>query len=675
MSDVDDIEVELRQGNETVRRLVEAALEEEGFSFTDAGSSDLADVLVVDVDSSIEVEDVVEAYAEAGKAVLVSGLRRSREHLDGIDFIERPFSMSSLVHAIRKACDLDISEGGEEDSEIESPHEDLFMEEEPEDLSDSGPTTREMEDDEAGRLEEELGLQSGQLRDSSELAAFQEDSEIEGVVEIDSADSIVLDVDDLEEIGAGSGGTVRGEVAVRAVDIEALQQEAEQLEPPPALSKSTASQTMPDAPAVKREGRRDTQADDVSGVGSSPQQQRPTTGLSKRRRSSHGAGAGLPEPFVEALSLTSDLIAKHWNAVSLAARPSDRAERIERVILAALRDGPSAAEDELRRIPVQDGFSGSLGSWGLRDVLMVLIFRRLRGRLEVSVDESDYVLFIDRGELDEIENLAGDNDRLLLDILRRNEVIPDELYDQLDAELDKELSAPLEMKLRSSSMVESEDIQEAKRDRARELFAELVASGDTGWFAFMQVGEQGGHSWPVNPLELGLDALMSRNARGDGGDESEGGAARKRELPSLTEDSDQATREVPGFGPEPADAIGPAPEDETDDSDTGFSAGSDSHSFQGETRESAPWEIAVPSEAEAPEAGDAPEVGRASSEGKGDTSVASDSDEVDRGGGETVESGATDISLPDEADEFFGDSRELDDLLKSVIEDSDAEVD
>jgi hypothetical protein len=40
----------------------------------------------------------------------------------------------------------------------------------------------------------------------------------------------------------------------------------------------------------------------------------------------------------------------------------------------------------------------------------------------------------------------------------------------------------------------------------------------------------------------------------------------------------------------------------------------------------------------------------------------------------TVESGADDISLPDDAEDFFGDSRELDDLLKSVIDDSDAEV-
>jgi hypothetical protein len=680
MSEFDDITVELRQGNATVARLVKDALEDEGFTLVGEQTDELADLLLVDLDSGIAVDARLAEYEEAGKSVVVCGLRRSRSSLDAGDFLERPFTMAHLLHVCRKACGLGTATERDE-SAAEKTHEDLFMEKAPDDLSDSGPTTREMEDDEAGRLEKELGLQSGQLRDSSELAAFQDNANVDDVVEVDSADSIVLDVDDLEEIDADGGGEVRGEVAARALDIDALQKEADQLEPPPAISKGPASETMPDAPAVKGDAGRDTQADDFSGIGSSPQKRRPTTGLSQRRRSSHGAGAGLPDQLVETLSMTSDLIARYWNAVSLAARPSDRAERIERVILAALRDGPSAAEDELRRIPVQDGFSGSLGSWGLRDVLMVLIFRRLRGRLEVSVEDSDYVLFIDQGKLDEIENLAGDNDRLLLDVLRQDGAISDELYAQLEAELDNELSAPLEMKLRSSSRVDTEAIQQAKRERARELFANLVASGDSGWFAFMQVGDQGGHSWPVNPLELGLDALMSQTtsigAGEDAPDETE--SSPNQGLPSLSENSDPATREVPEFGPtSPVDnTTGEAESESLEDE---LQSGGNASDFQGETRESAPWEIGLPPEAEPSDADaspSAPEDVDAPSKAGSDARAAQSPPDAnaDATQGETVESGAQDISLPGDAEDFFGDSRELDDLLKSVIEDSDAEVD
>jgi hypothetical protein len=662
MSDADDIKVELRQGNPTLAGLVREALEEEGFEVVDETSGELADLLVADVDSDADLNGVLEDYDDAGKSVVVSGLRRSRERIEGHAFLERPFSMATLVGACRKACGL-----GSDEEESDDENSDLFMEEEPEDLEDSGPTTREMKDEEANELEAQLGLRSGQLRDSSELAALKSDAGDEDVVEIDSSDSIVLNVDDLEEIEEAAGGEVRGEVAARPLDIDALQQQADELGPPPAITSNSVSQTMPDAPAIGQGSSDDTQADDVSGIDSSPKERRPTTGLSRRRHSSHGAREGLPDQLVETLSMASELVARHWNAVSLAARPADRAERIERVMLAALRDGPSAAEDELRRIPVQDGFSGSLGSWALRDVLMVLIFRRLRGRLEVSIDQNDYVLFIDRGRLDDIENLAGDNDQMLLDTLLESGAIDDETHRTLAAELDQELSAPLQMKLRSSDLVDAEALQDAKRDRARRLFADLVASGDSGWFAFMQVGDETGHSWPVNPLELELDELMSHNGVEDTDDEGDATVSASRsDLPELEEESDPLTREVPVDESEPlvdGEELVPNSESFADEAPSTGKSKAQSHDFQGETRESAPWEMELPPEAERSEAHD-------------DESDAPDgaSKKAEKSDKATVESGADDISLPDDAEDFFGDSRELDDLLKSVIDDSDAEV-
>jgi hypothetical protein len=153
------------------------------------------------------------------------------------------------------------------------------------------------------------------------------------------------------------------------------------------------------------------------------------------------------------------------------------------------------------------------------------------------------------------------------------------------------------------------------------------------------------------------------------GVERQGDSAPRRRPPGLTQDDNPETREVSDIESETGDPTAVRGRDFEPGALAPSKQTGPDHGAQdayGETRESAPWDIDIPPEA----------IGGDDEESDVENAEPSDAEPTSSANAqeETRESGPSDVSLPSDAEEYFGDSRELDDLLKSVIEDSDAEL-
>jgi hypothetical protein len=481
------------------------ALEESGFEVMGETGDELADLLIVDVDSGLEeVELLQTSYTAEDRPVLVCGLRPSRESHAQDNWLERPFSPSSFIAQCRTLLGLnEAAQASGLDAAYPGLHE------------DSTPETQRLTLEDAEKLEEELGLEKGALSappksegqdDQDEFdAALMDTHDLnaeEGAefLEIDTSSSIVLDVEDLEDVHEelAAGGSFIGEVERASVAEDEFDWEEPIVEAPEQLRSPTLSQTMPDAPAVMAP---DSVLDEVSEESAFPEP--PVDDVA----SSHGSVAQLPPQLERQIESVAKLLANSWGRIGLAARPRDRADHMRRVLRAIFSDGLSAAAAEVERIPGSRGFSGDLSSLDLEALLNTVRDRQLRGRLELSVGDDDYVLYLNGGGLDDIENLSGDDDALLLEILLEQGRIAHEVYERLAQSLNDELGAPILMQLREDQLVGADDLAHARRERAVRLIRRL-SEARGGRFAFMDVDKGSGHAWPVDGISANVDALL-----------------------------------------------------------------------------------------------------------------------------------------------------------------------
>ena len=511
MGDLTRHRVQLLEGNATVRRLMVGVLEEAGFEVLTAVDPEqsLAELLVVDVDSRVEGSQTsVDRYADQQLPVLVCGVRPSREQHGGGEWLERPFPPPILVKRCKALLGLDTEPSAEEDDEnadnqSSAAAADATVERKREDTldehldADADVTDEEVDASVADTDNLSPDAIDASVVDTDNLSADEADD----FLELDTSSSIVLDVEDVEEAEEDlvSSARVVGSVGREAIDASQLDDSLDDIEAPRGLRSPTMNQTMPDAPAVM--------APDETLDEASSESQRVESVRERASSSSHPSAAVLPPDLSRDIASVARLLADSWGRIGLAARPRDRAEHIERVLSALMGSGTAAAAAEIDRIPAAVGFSGSLEAITLVELLRTIRDRKLRGRLEVSVARNDFVLYLDGPILDDIENLAGSDDAMLLEMLLESGSISTDLYEELADELDDELSAPLEMRLRQEQLVPARDIKQARRGRAERLFEQLCASRG-GSFAFMQVEQATGHAWPVDGLGLDVDALL-----------------------------------------------------------------------------------------------------------------------------------------------------------------------
>jgi hypothetical protein len=516
--------IQLLQGNATVRRIMVTALEESGFEITYRQEDGETDLVVVDVDSGLELAEAQkERWAESERPVLVCGLRNSREHYPDVAWMQRPFSPDGLVAQCRDLLGLAEAPGLAEDST---------------------PQTQRLTLDDAERLEEELGLEKGTLDLSHEDSDADLDlsldetnnlgpDDVPEFLEMDTSNSIELDADDLEEVGgAVAGGCLRGDLERETVSVEELEWSDPVVAPPEAVRSETLNQTMPDAPAVMAPQR-------VTDEGSAPHNRTESSvsrGAASRPR--RGSQVEFGERLERQIDEGAQILATSWSRIGLVARPRDRANHIRGVLRAIFSDGAVAAADEIERIPGASGFSGDLGTLQLADILATTRARQLRGRLELSVGTDDFVLYLDGDRLIDLDNISGNDDRLLLDILLDEGMIAHQIYEEFGDSLGDELSAPIQMQLRQEDLVTPQDLVDAREKRVRRVCAELISCRQ-GTFAFVSVEQGAGQAWPVDDLSINIDQLLEF----DGDEHSDDSAP--VESPGQVESSAPSNDEVP----------------------------------------------------------------------------------------------------------------------------------
>ena len=530
--------VELAEGNGTIRRLMCAILDEEGFDCVDGDGEASADLLIFDVDSDVDGgEDRWEAYERAGLPVLLCGLADSREAYDDGPWLDRPFNADDLIAGCRDALGL------EAESSIDPT--------EP-------STTREVDYD-SPEMAAELGdvdvLDADTDEEDEEAPEEGEETEAAEVLEIDDASSMVVDVQDLHE-HFNNSGDLGGEIEVRSHSVESLREEARELDPITGLLDDDDARTNPTVPDVPSggDGNESSLGEESSGMSrlesnSSPSpgtadstdaHRDPNTSSAPLDRNSVGAQsppsagmepAGSPpasapdaSPLPDGgssvasadaavspelrrnLAELASLIANSWNRIGLTARWEDRAERLERSFEALLDGGLSGASDELERVPPAHGFSGTIDVFPAFELIDIIRSRELLGRLEISNETGGYVLYFDGPRLVGVDDLEGRSEAMLLDCLRQAESVDDPTYEKLRRTLDESLASPLEMRLRTEQVVTDSQLLDARRTRAKWVVKEVLGAR-TGTFAFIHGNDESGQPWPVNELGLQVDML------------------------------------------------------------------------------------------------------------------------------------------------------------------------
>ncbi len=423
-----------------------------------------AQLLIVDVDSGVpEVNERIAFYEDQEKPILVCGLRHSREMAETHCFIERPFSLGTLVAECFSLLGIE-----REDSQLIPPS--LFSDNET-------PVANIIIDDTDDDLEF-----------SGSFVSVDPDATANMDLKFEDSSSMIMEVEALNSI---SGAAVRGGVEKRRVENAEIQslRVARTERSDPRLA--TINQTMPDTPFALAE-----QSETGEMI---------TAGLSE--------ASNLFSTMDGELDLkirgVAGMLAQSWQRIALTARTEDRCDRIERVLLAALNRSLRDASAEVQRIPLSSGFAGGLEVLSLIDVLRTVRDRRLRGKLEIATGERAYVLHVDGPFLDAIELLSGDTDLIMLNILRQGGAIDQNVFESLKIRYDNDRDEfePLEMHLLSQKVVSATTLKSAREVRSREVFKSMCGLRG-GQFAFLEVRLGDGQSWPRDPLRISHDEIL-----------------------------------------------------------------------------------------------------------------------------------------------------------------------
>lgn len=483
--------VELLEGNETIRRIMEESLRDYGIATAtndgEEAPEELASVLVADVDSGVEVAARVAQYLDDARTVLFCGLRGSREMYGDERWLSRPFTAAEFV----RECTAALGFGGHDD-QFEPPYNPratAALKPPPADLSVAReePVTREIGYDEAQDLERRLGLDPHTLSSEVEENAIFE--------ELDIDDSAILSVGHLQ---FALGGRVAGEVASRRVDEAEINAQREAEIHVRTTRTPTFNQTMPDTPRALS----DTTEEGI---------RRPLSGMTPALGLSPDSSGELSRPSPElaaAIRGVARMLAESWQRIALTSRTEDRADRIQRILAAAVGQGLRGAAEEVQRIPHSSGFSGSLNSLTFIEVIRTVRDRRLRGRIEVAIGDEAYVLHMNEHALDDIDTLSTSVDGLLIDILFQGDAIDEATHEELHTALaEGRFTGTAEMEVARLGLVDDARLQAARVVRAREIFRQLCRHRG-GQFAFLDIRPGDGQPWPINPLRINVDQLM-----------------------------------------------------------------------------------------------------------------------------------------------------------------------
>ena len=502
--------VQLVQSNATVAALTREVLGEAGVSLVggelvggelvggEEGQGQ-ADLLLFDVSSWHDQPSraLLQAHQAAGKPVLFCGLKPHRNRVKEHEqlWLERPFSSGALLFHCAHAMNLEWDPFPEEPraSAEFSAHEHVLQE--------------------AALLEEEFGLEPGVLGGLSERS----ERGVE-VLELESLDGVFgepgLPADDssLLEQGVVMGGTMVGEgiCAVHVDPSEILSTsglgpsgrsapELGQGSSPPRTSSAPTHRALPALARQQEAG-----GEGALRLALDPQAQ--------GRIMSDESYEELPRLDQEAsleLRGFARLLSQAWNAVGNAAREEDRYDRINRIIHALFEHGLDAAAAEIKRLPAQEGFFGSIRTFSMVGLFRTIRERQLRGRLEISLPSGEaYALTLDHQWLVQIESLQGDDEALLLEALIALEAIPWGQVEALATGLDQDSldAPPLRARLRELG-VGKEALDAAGREVSKRLFKKTCQARQ-GHFSFSEIRPGTGVSWPSSSLHLSVEELL-----------------------------------------------------------------------------------------------------------------------------------------------------------------------
>lgn len=527
MMDLSAYSFEVCQPNATVSQLIQEVMLEVGARYlepSEAQGDELADLLIYDV-SSQEQAARSAIYLERGKPVLLCGLRHLRQDHDpeanaGALWLERPFSASALL--FQCASLLGVEPQGLLPRRTNSDRSEQTQEtrEEPvRAMPALSVTTREVVVDEASLLEEQFGLEPGVL--GGEPRVLPSINESTSITVIEDEDALIEEMEDLpQESGlidafeeSAVGGKLVGKVVSAVIDLTNLRELSlspvgVSIQRPDSLSK-----TMPDLPIAQRTPAAH---DTLDPMGATIIGELPTDELIKiaqlEASPSAAEHAGALPKLDEETSLEiqsfARMLAEAWLRIGLSARVEDRSDRISRIMHALFEQGLEGAARELQRVPAAEGLSGSLSALSLVGLFRTIRDRKLRGRLEISAYEQAYVLYLEEGTLIEIDTLTGDNDLLMIQILRDYGALDELTCQRLAHEYSlDEFAPPIEMKLRMEGLVSEATLAQARAMRARRLFAH-ICQARAGSFAFIEIYHGDSHAWPVHELRLGVDELL-----------------------------------------------------------------------------------------------------------------------------------------------------------------------
>lgn len=525
---------EVCQPNATVSRLIQEVMTEVGARIFEpeldhaqaqADADALADLLIYDVSCSEQAPERSAQYLEQGKPVLLCGLRHLRaDHEPEADlpalWLDRPFSASALLFQCASLLGVEPSGLLARRGLVDRAEQTQETREEPvRAMPAVHVTTREIVVDEASLLEEQFGLEPGVL--GGEPRVLPSIDESTSITVIEDEDALIEELEHVpQESGlfdafeeSAIGGKIVGKVVSAAVDLSNLREISLSPIGVSIQRPDPLSQTMPDRPIPQRPvAAQDTlDAMDATVIGELPLGElsklaQPEAAPSPLEHT--GALPKLDEETSLEIQSFARMLAEAWLRIGLSARVEDRSDRISRIMHALFEQGLEGAARELQRVPAAEGLSGSLSALSLVGLFRTIRDRKLRGRLEVSAYDQAYVLYLEVGTLIEIDTLTGDNDLLMIQILRDYGALDELTCQRLAHEYSvDEFAPPIEMKLRMEGLVSEATLAQARAMRARRLFAH-ICQARAGSFAFIEIYHGDNHAWPVHELRLGVDELL-----------------------------------------------------------------------------------------------------------------------------------------------------------------------
>lgn len=443
---------------------------------------------IVDVDSGADAAGRWLRYFDSqGIPVVISGVEGSRSRYEDKPWVSRPFTPTRLVDCCRQVLGIEAGVDSRDQESvppaIEPGTKESFR---------AQPTVEIPEDVHP----DEQPQQSASSHQQAATTTRRSTQELLDVLELDGSGSMILEVEELNEEGKIGGTLVEtGDRRSFSADELAGMHAAESREPTDGPDKE------PSRPQPSRE---------PSTPGSLP------PGISESATTGVTAVSTLGEASGDfsGAHQVAGLVAEHWDRLGLTARPADRADRLQRVLSAMLRDGMDGVLDELKRIPPVKGFSGRLETMSIVDLLHTIRDRGLRGRLEVGLPSLSFVLYVDHTTLQDIESLGETTDAMLVNILRNHGALDETTYQQYRRLTGKLHGESLELKLRREEAVQQTQLLEAKKERAKKLLARMCRS-DRGTFAFIDIPRGSSQSWPTQELNLNVDGLLLEIFRED----------------------------------------------------------------------------------------------------------------------------------------------------------------